>query len=58
MSIELTMIFVAKLYEVLVSLVILPITRRDIPKEQEDKVGCFSPSGTYYLKPRVGVRCI
>ena len=55
------MTFVAKLHEVLevlAELVSLPITRRDIPKEQEDKVGRFSPSGTYYLKPCVGVRCI
>ena len=52
------MIFVAKLHEVLAGLVLLPITRRDIPKEQEDKVGCFSPSGTYYLKPCVGIRGI
>jgi len=55
MSIELTMIFVAKLYKMLAERILLPSTRLDTPEEQKDEMSYFSPSGTDNLEPCVGI---
>ena len=52
------MIFVAKLREALAGQVLFPIAQQNTPKEHEGKMCYFSPSGTNYLKPCVGVGCI